>query len=70
MAKINLKSIKKRAEKEIRKSQNLKELNDVYKLYLGKKSELSVILRSLKKMPKTKKVRIGKEANKLKNLLE
>lgn len=70
MKKINLESIKKRAENEIRKSKNLKELNDVYKLYLGKKGELSLVLRSLKKMPKARKVKIGKEANKLKDLLE
>ena len=70
MKKINLESTKKRAENEIRKSKNLKELNNVYKLYLGKKGELSLVLRSLKKMPKARKMKVGKEANKLKNLLE
>ena len=67
---ISLKSIKNRAEKEIKKSKNLKDLNDVYKLYLGKKGELSLVLRSLKKMPKARKVKIGREANKLKDFLE
>ncbi|XOB46260.1 MAG: phenylalanine--tRNA ligase subunit alpha [Candidatus Nealsonbacteria bacterium] len=70
MKKINLKNIEKRAEKEIKKSQNLTELNDVYKQYLGKKGELSLVLRSLKKMPKKKRVKVGKEANKLKAVLE
>lgn len=70
MKKINLESTKKRAENEIRKSKNLKELNDVYKLYLGKKGELSLVLRSLKKMPKARKMKVGKEANKLKDILE
>ncbi len=70
MPRINLKNIKQRAEKEIRKSKNLTELNEVFKQYLGKKGELSLILRSLRKMPKMKRKRIGKEANKLKNLLE
>ena len=70
MKKINLESIKKRADNEIRKSKNLKDLNDVYNLYLGKKGELSLVLRSLKKMPKARKVIIGKETNKLRDILE
>ncbi len=70
MKKINLKNIEKRAEKEIKKSQNLTELNDVFKKYLGKEGELSLVLRSLKKMPEKKRVKVGKEANKLKAVLE
>lgn len=69
MAKIILKNIKKRAGKEIRNSKNLKELDEVFKQYLGKKGELSQILRSLKKIPKTRRVKMGKEANELKDFL-
>lgn len=70
MTEINLKSVKKRAEKEIKKSQTLKELEVVFKRYSGRKGELSRILRSLSKMSKTKKTRVGKEANKLRDFLK
>jgi phenylalanyl-tRNA synthetase alpha chain len=70
MVKIDLKNIKKRAEKEIKNTETLKELDNVFKLYLGKKGEVSLILRSLKKMSKAKRVEIGKEANHLKVFLQ
>jgi phenylalanyl-tRNA synthetase alpha chain len=69
MAKINLKTLKNRAQKEVEKARNLKELNEVFKKYLGKKGELTLVLRSLGKLPKAKKVKVGKEANQLKNFL-
>ena len=70
MAKITLKTLKKKAENEIKSSKNLKDLDSVYKKYLDKKSELSQILRSLKRMPKTKRIKLGKEANELKQSLK
>ncbi len=70
MAKIDLKTIKNKAGKEIKKSQTLKELDRVFKRYLGKKGDLSWILRSLNKMPKTKRIKMGKKANQLKEFLE
>jgi phenylalanyl-tRNA synthetase alpha chain len=70
MVKIDLKDIKKRAEKEIKNSKNAKELDSVFKRYLGKNGEVSLILRSLKEMPKARKAKIGKEANKLKVFLQ
>lgn len=70
MAKINPETIKIQAEKELEKAKNLKELNDVFKNYLGKKGMLTQILRSLEKLPKAKRVKIGKAANELKNYLE
>ncbi|MCK4386412.1 MAG: phenylalanine--tRNA ligase subunit alpha, partial [candidate division Zixibacteria bacterium] len=69
MAKINLKTLKNRAEKEIEKVKDLKELNEIFKRYLGKNGSLTGVLRSLEKLPKTKKIKIGKEANELKNSL-
>jgi len=45
-------------------------LNEIFKEYLGKKGKLTRILRSLEKMPKAKRIRVGKEANQLKNFLE
>jgi len=70
MAKISLKTIKNRAENEIKNSKNLKDLDGVYKKYLDKQSELSQILSSLKKLPKTKRIKLGKEANELKQILK
>jgi len=69
MAKIDLKSLKNRAENEIKKAEDLKELNEIFKKYLGKKGQLTQVLKSLEKLPKAKRVKIGKEANEIKNFL-
>jgi len=66
---MTLKSLKIEAEKAIEKARDLKVLNNAFKKYLGKKSELTRILRSLEKLPKAKRVKVGKEANTLKNSL-
>jgi len=70
MPKINLKSLKNQAKKEIEKTRDLKELNEIFNKYLGKKGEISQILRSLGKLPKAKRVKIGKEANAFKEFLK
>ena len=66
---MTLKSLKIEAEKAIEKAQDLKGLNNAFKKYLGKKAELTQILRSLEKLAKAKRVKVGKEANILKNSL-
>ena len=66
---INLKLIKKQAQKELNSVNNLEGLNAVSKKYLGKKGELTRILHSLERLSKTKRKRIGKSANELKNFL-
>lgn len=66
----NLKTLKNLANKEIEKTQNLKELNDVFDKYLGKNGTILRILRSLEKLPKAKRVKIGREANDFKNFLK
>jgi len=66
---MTLKTLKIEAEKAVEKARDLKSLNDAFKKYLGKKSELTRILRSLEKLPKAKRVKVGKEANTLKNSL-
>lgn len=63
-------NIEKKAEKRIKKSKTLKELNRVFKDLLGKKGELSLILRGLKDLPKDERAEKGKKANQLKNKLE
>jgi phenylalanyl-tRNA synthetase alpha chain len=70
MPKINLKLLKNQVKKEIEKAKDLKELNEIFKKYLGKKGQLTQVLRSLEKLPKAKRVKIGQEANRLKNSLK
>ena len=70
MTKINLNSLKNRAQIEIEKAKDLKELDEIFKKYLGKESYLTQILQSLEKLPKAKRIEVGKEANELKNFLK
>jgi len=65
--KINL--IKKEAEREIDQTKSLKELEEVFRKYLGKKGEVSLILRSLKNLPEKEKKEKGLMANKIKKEL-
>ena len=67
---VNLKLLKKQAEKEIKRTENLKELDNIFKKYLGKRGEITQILASIKNLTKEKRARVGKEANLLKNFLE
>jgi len=69
MVKIDLNLLKKQAQKEIDSSGDLQSLNLVFKNYLGKKGELTFVLKSLSALPKEKRAEVGQEANKLKNLL-
>jgi len=70
MVKFDLKLLKNQTEKEINSAKDLKGLNDIFKKYLGKQGELTQILRSLEKLPKAERVRVGKEANEIKKFLE
>lgn len=67
---MSLKSLKSKAEKEIKEAGDLRELNKIFSRYLGKQGELVLILRSLKKLPKTEKAKIGRQANEIKNFLK
>jgi len=69
MPKINLKLLKNQIKKAIGSAKDLKELNDIFKRYLGKRGELTQVLRSLEKLPKIRRAKVGKEANELKNFL-
>ena len=70
MTKINLKLLKRKIQKEIEKAQDLKGLNEVFNRYLGEKGELSLILKSLGKLPKAERVKFGRSINELKNFLK
>ena len=63
---MDLKEIKNKAKEEIRQAQDLKELDDIFKKYLGKKGKLTQILRSLGELPSEERIKIGREANELK----
>lgn len=69
MAKIDLKKLKTEAKKATEKARNLKELNSIFKKYLGKRGKLTSILRSLKEIPQAKRTKVGKRANELKEFL-
>ncbi len=61
--------LKKTASGEIKRAQDLKALNTLYKKYLGKKGEVTQVLRSLKNLPAKKRQLLGKKANEVKNSL-
>lgn len=71
MVKIDIKSLRNKAKKEVESAGDLKKLNQIFRKYLGRGSgEVTKVLRSLKDMPKIKKAKIGKGANELKTFLE
>ena len=49
---LDVKTLEKEAKKDLQAVQNLKELDDVFRKYLGRKSELAQILESLSKLKK------------------
>ncbi len=63
---MNLKNLKIKAEKEIKQTKNLKELDGVFKKYLGKKGEITQILRSVKNLSEKERKKRGKLANQIK----
>jgi phenylalanyl-tRNA synthetase alpha chain len=69
-SKISLNSVKKQAQKDIEKSRDLKELNEVFKGYLGKQGQLTLVLRSLENLPVAKRAKTGQAVNELKNFLK
>lgn len=70
MVKINLKTLKNKAKLEIEKAATPAELNEVFNNYLGKKGQITLVLRSLKDIPAKKRKAIGQLANRLKGEIE
>ena len=70
MVKFDLKLLKNQAEKEIKKAENLTELEGIFKKYLGKEGEITRVLRSLENIPKQNRAKIGKEANLVKDYIK
>ena len=67
---MELKNIQKEALKAIENSNNLEELNKVFSKYCGKQGEIGLVLKSLKNLSKERRMEIGKQINKVKDLLE
>src|SRR3989338_2438897 len=67
---MNIAELKKIAFSEIEKAKNPEDLENARKTYLGRKGELTAVLRSLAERPAEEKIRVGKEANRLKSELE
>ena len=63
-------TIKKEVKKQINSAKTLKDLDDIFKKYLGKKGEITRILRSLKDLPEKQKKETGRLANEIKRELE
>jgi len=66
---MDINSIKQEAKKEINQVKRLKELEQIFKKYLGKKGEISLVLRSLKDLPEKERKEKGLMANKIKKEL-
>ena len=67
---MDIKKLEITARKDIKSAKNLKDLDDIFKKYLGKKGELTLILRSLKNLPIKERKTQGKIANQIKKDLE
>jgi len=66
MNKIDLGKLEKEAKEGIQKAKDLKVLDELYKRYLGKKGEISLILKTLKKVPEGERREIGRKVNLIK----
>jgi len=67
---MTLEKIKIEAEKEIKKAKDLKELDEIFRKYLGKKGEITQVFNSLRNLKPQERKKVGKEANLLKELIE
>jgi len=70
MEKFNLKEIKYQAKEEIGKAVELKDLDGIFKKYLGKKGKLTEVFRSLKDLKEKERIEVGKEANRVRKFIE
>lgn len=66
----DLKTIKNKAQNALQNSSNAEELRAVERTYLGSKGELTLVLRSLSKLSKSKRKTIGSKANEFRKFLE
>lgn len=67
---MDIEELKNKAKEALKTASNLKELQSAYKAYLGKKGEVTFLLRSLAQLAPAMRKTKGKEANELRNFLE
>ena len=67
---MDIKELKKRAENDIKTASSLEVLDEISKKYLGKKGEITQVLRSLKDLPIEERKEQGLLANQIKKELE
>jgi len=67
---MDLNELENRAKEELEKIVDIKEAEDFFKKYLGKKGEIAKVFDSLKDFAQDEKKQIGQEANKLKKEIE
>jgi phenylalanyl-tRNA synthetase alpha chain len=66
----DVKLLKNQVKKEIDSARDLKELEQVFRKYLGKKGQIVLLLKGLKDIPKEKRAKVGKELNLVKKFVE
>jgi len=66
----SLKTLETRVQKDIKAAKTLKELDGVFRVYLGKKGELTLLLKSLTKLKVAQRKKQGKAANILKEKIQ
>ena len=67
---MDIKELKISAREEIKSARDLDALNKIFKKYLGKQGELTLILRSLKNLPDKERKEQGRVANEVKQELD
>ena len=65
-----LEKIKEEALKQIEGSEALEKLNDIRIAYLGKKGELTSVLRSMKVVSPEERPKVGQMVNEVRELIE
>jgi len=66
---MDIKNLKKQAQKELNLLVKIDDLKEFEKKYLGKKGKVTELLKSLKNLPQKERRLIGKEANELRDKL-
>ena len=67
---MDLKTLKIKAQEEIKKAGDLKDLDKIWRNYLGKKGEISQTFKNLKSLSEKKRKEIGREANEVRRKIE
>jgi len=70
MIEINLKEFKSKFKKEIDRIEELKQLDTLYRKYLGRKGEINKLFKNLKNFPEKKKKEFGEKLNLIKTEIE